>query len=265
MPNIKVDNIVKSAEIEEDTTLFRIVSPGYATKKFLLNGKGSKIGEGRYHRIQQLASYVSDNIILCIAEKLFHMLHQSVKKLRNNSYGEFKKEAHKDFVIVVFKCYKIMDIVNIDSSEAYHLYQLNPSITTHPDCIYEPLHRASDTMRNNSNNGIVSYSARHSKGLSACLFWDNTSNIKSINSKLKLKLTLVSEDKTLVSDPTFDPTTKRLNYKIGYFEIDNNDFRTKRYTLFPILSDSFGYIDIGRFDYNNVKFPYPDCAMKIKI
>lgn len=262
MPNILIDNISKDSKIEEDTKLFRITSPTYATDQFLLNGKGSLVSEGRYHIIHQRTSYASNNVLLCIAEVLFHMIHQSLKKLKNNSYGEFKKEAHKEFVIVMFKCYEISDLVFIDSSEAYIKYSLNPSITTHPHFSYDPLRNAANTIRRDSSDGIIYSSARHSKGLSVCFLEDKTQIIKSIENKLKITLTLVSEDKNLVIDKNFDPSRVRLNYEIGYFDIDTNDFKNFRTNLNPILPDHFGFIDIGRRDYSNPHVPYPDSAIK---
>lgn len=258
---LHINKIYEDAEIGDDARLYRITSPTYATKSTLLNGRGANSGDGRFHVIQQLTSYSADNVLICIAEKLFYMHYISLRKLSNNSYPEFKREATKKHVLSVFKCENIQDFIYVESSVARQNYQLNPSTVTYPDRIYAPLQTAGNKMRRANKNGIMYPSARHSQGLSVCFFGDQTNNIKSLEANIQLTLSLVSEDMTtLADDINFDPTSARISNSIGHFSFDDSDFRQYSNLLSPNLSSKDGYIDFHRIFY--VHANYPSCAIK---
>jgi hypothetical protein len=260
---IRTDRFSEGATIESGTRLYRITSPSFVSKKFLLNGKGSMMGEGRYHFINEPTSYSSDNVLLCIAEKLFHMNNAALKKLKNSSYGEFNGETSKKCILVVFKCKEINDLSNIRSKGALRKYNINPSTITHPDTIYRQLQTVSSNMRKNRKKGIISPSARHSEGLSVAFFGDCTSSILDIEHIFKLELTLVSEDLSTLARDTqkFNPKVHRVSQNIGYFEFNTPQVKQFFALIEPRMGGLSGFIDFYRFKYNTNPQPYPDCAI----
>lgn len=257
MPGIKTNSIYQDAEVEEDAVLYRITTPSYADQQFLLNGGGSYKGEGRFHRIHQLTSYVSDNVLMCIAEKLFHMSYIALKKLRNNSYIDFRREATRKQVLVVFECKNITDLIHVESSQAINTYQLNPSTIIHPEQFYTPLQDVADQIRGLGCNGVVYPSARHSKGYSVALFGDMSSKIKgNISAKIRMTLSLVREDRSmLANDGRFDPTHNRISTNIGHFAFNATDFAQYQYLLSPNLQSAQGHIDFYRTYYGQTGYP----------
>jgi len=81
---IDSNKIDQDAQIEDGTILFRLASPLFSSQTDLLNGRGALKGRGRYHRIHQYTSYVSDNVLICMAELLYHMSRAAMKTLVNN-------------------------------------------------------------------------------------------------------------------------------------------------------------------------------------
>jgi len=221
---------------------------------------GCRFAEGRFHVFQQLTSYASNNFLVCIAEKLFYMSRTALEKLTNNSYGEFRGEATRQVVLVIFKCSRVSDLVYIESTVAIQTFALNPSTITHPDFEYEPLRNAANKIRP-SKQGILYPSARHSEGWAICFFWDHSQTVKHVEAKVKVKLSLASEDlKFLADDPNFDPVHARLSHTTGYFEIDDFDFRQFKGLMYPNLPQRSGYIEFRRIPYEIAH--YPACAMK---
>jgi hypothetical protein len=263
--SIKYDAIRADAEIEQSTRLYRITSPSFVSKNFLLNGKGCILCDGRYHCIRDLTSYASDNVFLCIAEKLFHMSNMSLEKLKNNSPNEFFKVASKRCSLVVFKCNNVTDLVNINSDNACKQYNTNPSAITHPDTFYSQLQNISRRIRNNSKKGIISPSARHSKGLTVVFFGDHTASIEDIEFIFDIELSLVSEDmKTLASGGGgFNFRRDRINQNIGFFKFHQNQLSRNFALLNPRFSRPSGLIDFCRLRYRYINnlVPYPTCAI----
>ena len=121
--SISVDQnqIQQDAKIEKDTTLFRLASPLYSSQSDLLNGKGANAGEGRYHRIQQPTSYVSNNALLCIAEVLYHMSRKAMNHLANNGApSQWQKYAQILRHLVIFDMHEITELPSI----LVHFYRL---------------------------------------------------------------------------------------------------------------------------------------------
>jgi RES domain-containing protein len=257
---ISIDPTYQYSEIGGGTTLYRLTAPTFAGPTEVLNGAGANSGPGRYHRIQQPTTYASDNVLLCFAEKLYYMNKSSTKKLLNNSFTEFRREAARDCSLVIFKSKQLKDLVHIASSEALHRHRLNPSSITHPEQEYTPLQDAADTIRSTGSSGLVYLSARHSMGLAVALFGDRTGMIDSILATVRVRLSLVSEDRsTLADDARFDPTKDRISYNWGHFAIDVGDYSSSQYLINPAITVPSGYISTSRTHYRT---SYPKTAIK---
>jgi RES domain len=259
VPSIRTDLIYPDSEIEPGTILYRITSATYADPAYLLNGRGALLGEGRFHRIQQLTSSISQNILVCFSEQLFYMSRSAIRKLSNNSFVEFRREAVRDCLLAIVECNQQADLIHIASATALHHYSLNPSSITQPDQCYTPLQDAADRIRSSSKEGLVYLSARHSVGLAAALFGDKTGLIKSIIATVRVRLSLVSEDRSqLVGSPSFNPTKDRISYSMGHFSIDAADFANYQYKFTPVIAASQGYLSFNRIPY---KGAYPRAAI----
>jgi len=258
--NLKLDPHYPWAEVEAGTTLYRVTSPTWADPSFLLNGAGANHGHGRFHRIHHATSYVSDNVLLCIAERLYHMSHVAYKKLANKSYAEFKCESSRLEVIVIFETNQLPNLVHLDSAVAIQYSQLNPSAITQSDSIYDPLSRAGDQLRTDGAAGVVYASARHSIGHSLALFGNHSALIDRITARVKIRLSLASEDLSiLTNDPSFNPISVRLSQHIGHFAIDAADFGNYQYLLNPALKIAQGFLPFHRIFYGSK--PYPQSAI----
>ena len=146
--SVDPNKINQDAEIDEDTTLFRLALPLYSSQPDLLTGKAALRGEGRYHRIHQETSYVADSVLLCIAELLYHMSRDAMNVfVKNGTTSQWQKCAQVQRHLVVFDVHKIPDLVYIDTVDCrqqtvLNAQQLIPStIIIHPDLKWTALSR----------------------------------------------------------------------------------------------------------------------------
>jgi hypothetical protein len=229
--------IDQDAQIEDGTILFRLASPLYSSQTDLLNGRGALHGPGRYHRIHQHTSYVSDNALVCMAEVLYHMSRLAMNTLVNNGPpSQWQSRAQVSRHLVIFEASAISDLIYIDTRDCRHLTLVNtrraiPStVIVHPDCIYDHLHEAGDYYRAQNKKGIVYPSARNSApGIAVALFLDHTASIRQILATLRVTLTLV-EEKTGAPAvlPAFDPNESKISHIRGFYEFDPSDFASYR-------------------------------------
>jgi hypothetical protein len=252
--------VYQDTDIPAGTIVFRLTSPTWADQKLVLNGRGADHGSGRYHRIHQPTSYVSDNVLLNIGEKLYYMNRDALRKLANNSLLEFKRAALRQEVIVILELDGISSLCHINSKECLVRHQLNRSLITHPDHHDQALHAAADALRFAQKPGVIYPSARHSMGSAIGLFGDHSGSIKRVVGKVRINLSLVSEDLQLrAGDTGFDPIEHRLSHTVGYFAIDAGDFSRFQYQLEPAINQPAGFLD-----YHRVVYPpsYPAGAVR---
>lgn len=258
----------QDAYIQGDSTLFRLVSPPRSSVDELLNGKGAQKCEGRLHFIRQNTSYVSDNVILCMAEVLYHMSQRAMEGLANNYSGRVWQtciQARK--VLVIFDVKEIPDLIYIDTEECRIQVAAgtNPSewllstVIVNPQCIYRPLQHASDVYRKiPGKRGIVYPSARHSRGLAVALFDDHTSSIKQIRATIEVTLTLAEEGTSnLATDPNFSMLSGKLSHIRGHYRMSRNALIANRNLIQPTLLQAEGFIDLVRRPYS----VYPNDAV----
>jgi hypothetical protein len=257
---LSVNDVIQDTDIPPGTIVFRLTSPTWADEKFVLNGRGADQGEGRYHWIQQTTSYVSDNVLLCIAEKLYYMNREALRKLANNSFLEFRHVAVRQEVIVILELQGISSLCHVNSRECLFQHQLNRSVITQPDQHDPRLHAVADTLRKVNTPGLIYPSARHSMGNAIAMFGDHSKSIARVVGKVRINLSLVSEDlKSRADDKSFDAIEHRLSHTTGHFAIDAGDFSRFQYHLWPTFHHSVGFLDYLRVNYAT---PYPAGAVR---
>lgn len=231
---LRIDSrkIDQDAFVEKETILFRLAAPLYSSLSDLLNGKGALAGDGRYHRVHQFTSYVSDNILLCFAEILYHMSRKAMAHLAGNGLpAGWQNCAQIQRHLVIFEVNEIRDLIYIDTKDCRQEILRNASqaipstIIVHPDWLYEPLHRAADYCRSQRKNGVVYPSARYPQGLAVGLFLDHTASIKNISATVKVTLSLIEGNTGKPAiPPYFDPDVQKISHMRGHYEFDPTDF-----------------------------------------
>jgi hypothetical protein len=216
--------------------------------------------KGRCHGFHQPTSYVSNNVLLCMAEVLYHMSRSAMLTMANKGNARQwrdKASAHKD--LVIFEAHRVDDLIYLDTSESRT--QANPvasAIIVHPDCLYEPVQHASDHYRGQGKIGVVYPSARHSRDFAIALFLDRTSSIRNISAVIDVCLTLLAEDETtLATDPRFNPYEHMISHTKGRYDIDPGDLASCSHLLYPALPRASGIVDFVRRPYHT----YPNDAV----
>jgi RES domain-containing protein len=255
------------ASLEDGALLFRISSYTHSDTDKILTGNGAAQGthKGRFHTTAQRATYCANNVLVCVAEVLYHMYRGVLDGIRDRvAPSELASRTEDQRVLTVLAVNRIPDLVYADSKEAASLYAphiTGPSITC-PDSVYDPLHVFSDAVRVQRKNGIVYPSARHSQDLAFALFRDETSRIKrGSDERLEIKLRLVGEHQDLHTTPPvrFRIFEEKLHPTMGYYEFTDSDAFAHLKANNRINPDNLperGYVDFVRRRYPI----YPDKA-----
>jgi len=250
-----------AAHIGKGTTLFRLASLSYSSESDLLNGRGTYANEGRYHVHQQLTSYASNNVLVCITEILYHMSRRAMNFLINNGpISLWQAYAHQARKLVLFTVDQIPELVYIDTEESRNRTaagiqkSLHSTVIINPDCVYSPLQLAGNHYRSLHKRGVVYPSSRHFEGLAVALFGDHTSSLTKIVGKLDVNLILVEDTSNkLATSPQFNPYHDAISHTRGYYQFKRSHFTTHGNLLAPFLPSSKGYIDFVRRPY--IKYP----------
>lgn len=255
------------ASLEDGAFLYRITSLLRSDKKKILKVDPSlNTHKGRFHTISQPATYCANNVLVCIAEVLYHMHRRVLDGISAGVRpGKLAALVSDQRVVNVLAVSKIRDMVYADSKEAAAVYNsriTGPSITC-PDKVYDPLHIFSDAVRADQKKGIVYPSARHSRDIAFVFFEDETRSIKpGFFEKLQINLHLIAESQDLRNGqppPPFRVFQDKLHPTMGYYEFkDEAKFkRLKAHKQFnPSDVHLGGYVDFVRRRYDT----YPDQA-----
>jgi hypothetical protein len=252
------------ASLEDGAVLYRIASISHWEKRFIFTGFGATKGDGRFHKIHQLTTYCANNVLLCIAEVLYHMYRRVLDGIREKQPPRLIDSwATADFRLVALSVFPIIDLVYADTEGVRLNYdaRIVGSTLVFPDPIYGPLHDFSDMMRHKVRTGVIYPSARHSVDLALALFLDNTNKIKNdFYEVLPIRLQLVPEDQDFTAAPVISrPIVQKLHATIGYYNFtDTAAFSSLKSNglLNPRDIPERGYIDFVRRRYDN----YPSDA-----
>jgi hypothetical protein len=253
------------AALNDGAVLYRLTSRTYAGQTEILTGNGAALGvtDGRFHVVQQRATYCANNVIVCLSEILYHVYRGMLDGIRDElPPADLKKRATLKRVLVIFSVSAIDEIVYADSVGArrYSPGITGPSITC-PDSEYLPLQKFASEVRRDSKTGVVFPSARHTEGFAFALFRNETARLKSHPyDVLELQLQLISESQDLRVKPPakFDIERQKLHPTVGYYEfldpIAFNDAKVRQ-LVHPDGLSSQGYVDFVRRRYDKVKYP----------
>jgi hypothetical protein len=263
--------------LNDGAVLYRITSRNYADPAEILTGNGAALGvtDGRFHWAQQRTTYCANNVIVCLAEKLFHLYRGMLDGIRDElPAGDLIRRTTSKSVLVILSIAAIDEIVYADSVGAARSYSRSisgsqktgssitgPSITC-PDSYYLPLQKFAHEVRKDKKKGVVFPSARHSEGFAYALFRDETQNLKSNPfERLEVQLQLISENEEFQGGKRpgkFDIHTQKLHPTVGYYEFLNSDAFDDAKTKQLIHPDGIsckGYIDFVRRRYDKTIYP----------
>jgi hypothetical protein len=250
-----------SAEIRDGALLYRVASLQHWERPHILSGAGAELGSpaGRFHRINQRASYCSNNVILCFAEMLYHMYRRVMDGIVDRLPVEHLINwRDKEARLVIFSVQDIRDLVYVDSQGArvdFDPRMLGWAVVC-PYGTYEPFHNLSDMLRVKAKKGIVYPSARHSVDLAFAFFRDETAKIREdLYIALDMRLQLIPENQDFNAPPDeCSPFSGKLHATMGYYEfLDPGEFGRARTEglIYPDALQDRGYVDFVRRRYRN--------------
>ena len=259
--NINDDNTA----IGEQCLLYRITSPNHCDASHMLNGMAPIFTRtmGRWHRPQQTASYASNNLLVCMAEVLYHNFRALLNGIREGfPAAKLRTSYASDRVLQIARVKRIENLVYAESLDFQRDYKLYGTAVVYPDPFYDLFQKINDDLRgaDRRKSGVVYPSARHSRDFCAALFDDETNKIIDFW-KLSLRLTLVHENQHSGEPPMpADPSKDKINQNMGHYIFEDADELQKldrQGMIHPKGIPSQGYIDFVRRPYKR----YPKHAI----
>jgi len=246
------------AVIEDGAILYRLASIHFCDQSNILNGKAPLIAKttGRFNAIHQPITYCANNILICIAEVLYHMYRQVLDSIQEGkSSGLIFNNMRWKKTLAIFKINRVDSLVYMDSEGIRLDYDSRLAGTTivHPDPYYEPFRNFHEAARVDKE-GLLYPSARHSKDICIALFGDKTDILQSdLFELLPVELKLVPEWQDPAQEPCdCDPFKEKLHATMGYYKFeDTNRFQSFRDNgvLYPNDIRPNGMVDFVRRCY----------------
>lgn len=256
-----IDDMDPDVRIQDGATFYRLASISHCEEEDILSGDGPSKGDGRgrFHLCQQRASYFSDNILVCIAEVLYHMYRDVLVAISSGSVASIvRSKTTSEKALMVFQVREIDSLANIDASDfAFnHGNRIKGTTTVYPDSTYEPFYEIMEPTRS-KYRGLVYPSARHSRDRCFVLFRDESRCVKGLVGKAYITLKLITEKQDYGNAPTVcDPTTEKIHPTVGYYEIrDTTFYETIKANgdMNPRNMTRYGYVDYVRRKY--IRYP----------
>jgi RES domain-containing protein len=258
---IDPERVVCDATLRAGAILYRAASLSHWERVHIVTGVGAEQGrhKGRFHEVAQRASYCANNVVVCIAEKLYHQYRLMLDGIYARQPADHLALYRRlQCMLVVFEVDRIDGLVCVDADAASRDYdaRLSGSTIVFPDPLYEPLRLFSSALREKGKRGVVYPSARHSEGLAFALFRDETERVRATPYLgILMELSLVSEEQNFTLAPApFSVFREKLHATMGHFRfIDVTAFEAaKRQGLFhPKELPVTGYVDFVRRRYRS--------------
>jgi len=218
----------EDASIPEDAIVYRIAPIDFSNQEHMLSTKMINF-EGRWHRPQQNSTYTSNNVIVCMAEVLFHNYRRMLDGVRDRRKPSWLRSCYrKEKVLQIARVRQIGNLAHLESEDFRRQYDLWGMAAVHPDPCYSLYHNINDDLRRpideehreGKRSGVVYPSARHSRDFCAALFRDESGKIKDFWC-LSLVLSLVHEDQ-LPGTPLISasPERDKIHQTMGYYSFD---------------------------------------------
>jgi len=116
----KADHKSHEASILPGAYLYKLGGLQHTGRPYLLSG-GAPLdnpGFGRFHGPQQRTSYCSNNVLLAIAEVLYHIYRSTLAEIEAGTHSEpVKERTIRLRRLYAFQVKGITDLVNIDSED----------------------------------------------------------------------------------------------------------------------------------------------------
>jgi RES domain len=251
------------AAFRDGAILYRLTSPVHCERVHVLSGLGANRTKGRYHMFQS-TSYCANNVLVCIAEVLFHMYRAVIDGIKKeHPHGHLIQRTESARVLVIFAVADRPDLVWADSEGCRTDYapRVGGTSVVYPDATYEPMQKFAETLRERNKPGVIYPSARHSRDFAVALFEDQNTLLKADPfERLNLRLRLVSEEQDFTGPLLpVSPLRDKLHPTMGYYEFaDPHELERvrARNLLNPATVPARGYVDFVRRRYRR----YPDDA-----
>lgn len=278
--------------LDENAILYRLVPSHWYDEKTLMDADaaGPRQKRGRWNKEKQGTIYTANNVLICFAERLYHMYIGAMNNLSVNKCSckvESKYLECKHHLAIVELKEKIERLVHVSDTTTYSLLNagLRGSLLIHPYPEDSRLHQFAGKLRRKHKkrdpwNGIAYPSARHrtdplsssQEWYSAYALFHNESEkvLRTEDVIVTLKLISDSQDLSVKPSEVQPHSDHYLHASIGYFEftsdpsdpdsegnIDKVDHLRDNQLLMPAFDKNFGYIDFIRRTYKS----YPDDAV----
>lgn len=254
------------ASLLDGAYLYRVTSLHHANLEHALNGGGPANSNqpGRFHSPQQRTSYCANNVLVCIAEVLYHMYRMALQGVEGISEAAHIRSAFKDKrCLVVLRVSEIDNLVYIDADDVAYDFnvRLCRTATVFPDPRYEVISKLNNKLRSQNKRGVFYPSARHSQDVCVALFQDETKRIETMYEVLTLDLCLLPESQKCGRDPRdIDLHRDKIHPTMGYYAFENvdklNDLK-RQGLIYPAKIPQRGMIDFVRRRYDD----YPSKAV----
>ncbi|MEW5983980.1 MAG: RES family NAD+ phosphorylase [Acidobacteriota bacterium] len=225
-----------SAGLLDGATLYRLTSLAHSDVGSLLTGEGASRSDnpGRFNEPQQRASYCGTNVLVCLAEVLFHMYRTALDRTRKRlPPAMIRSAASAARALSVFEVSGIDSLIYLDTDDVRADYdgRITGSTVVFPDPDYEPLRDVNQRFRVEGKRGVMYPSARHSRDVCLVLFRDETTCvIPGSHIVIPVELKLIREDQDVRRAPgVVDAFMEKIHATMGYYEfVDQSRFAQAR-------------------------------------
>lgn len=247
-----------AARLLDGAIVYRITSTTHAERRHILSGMGAgrSAEYGRFHAPHQITSYCCSNVLVSIAEMLYHMYRRTLQAVANRAEPpDVRRWATEEKCLHALTLRQIPDLVYTDAKDVRAQYdaRLCGSAIVFPDPKYDFLLEFNNLLRQRKRRGVLYPSARHSRGLCIALFSDETSSIDRWSKGIRLRLQLMPEDQPLneMPAPLLDAYETKIHPTMGYYEVlSGKRFgEAQRSGLLPADLPTQGKVDFVRRNY----------------
>ena len=170
------------AKLCDGAYLYRLASLPHCGPDHMLTGGGplNSPMPGRFNSPHQRTSYCSNNILVCMAEVLYHMYRTVLTRIEKEQPALSIRNSLTDKrSLDMVKVKEINDIVFADARDVSIDFgkRIRGTAIVFPDPHYKFLWDFNNEIRMQYKKGIFYPSARHSQDICVALFDDETSRI----------------------------------------------------------------------------------------
>ena len=218
-------NVSHEAKLLDGAYLYRLSSLNHCGVDEVLTGAGPMKSSqvGRFNTSHQCATYCANNVLVCIAEVLFHMYTTTLKRIEERAAAAAIRSSMREIrSLIAVKVGQIDDLVYTDSREVsldFNDSRICGTTVVFPAPHYKFLRDFNEVIRRGNKKGVIYPSARHSKDICIVLFYDETSRIdRGSYEMLQVELNLLPEDHSPPQLPhSFVPFDRKIHPTMGHY------------------------------------------------